>query len=152
MQSHRTHSIVGFLTTLLFASVMLLPCLCGTAMALEVESGGDSDCCPSNEAPAENEDEDPGPDHDCCDGCVVACGEAADIDGNLGEAVLSSTQELTEIDDSSSWWTPDLVATLWLIDQVALFTEGKQPQPANLPTAQRPDRSDTYLQHSTFLI
>lgn len=152
MIAERTHSMLGVLTMLAFLSASLLPCLCATAAAEDIERLEDGDCCPSA-ADTSHEEEPSDTDHsDCCGNCVTACGEAQDFDASpLDVAVVSTTEVTSSIDAPNLWWTPELVATLWVVDHlVSSSNHASTPMVESFDL--RPDRSDTYLQHATFLL
>ena len=144
-----TRSILGLVTTLAFSAVLLLPCFCATAMAQQdVDPADVEECCPSKQAPSDDE---PAHDDCCCDG-VSVCGESGEAPAAQGSyGIVPSSEDMTSIDGPTTWWTPQLVATLWLVDQLASSTDDAEP-PRISPPVQLSDRSDTYLQHSTFLI
>ena len=141
------HSMLATATAIFFASLLLVPCLCATAMAQETGEPSE-DCCPLSQEPTQDDRHD----EDCCGGCTTACGEAEDIGVSAqGGVVISSVEVNGEIDGPNTWWTPDLVAALWFVDRLALLSE-PVPTPEFAVLDNRPDRSDTYLQHATFLL
>lgn len=150
MVLNQIHSLWVFATTLLFASVLLLPCLCATAMAQESDQPAE-DCCPSGQSPMEDGEDRHS--EDCCGGCASACGDTDNTSAIPSGGAIVSTAEIGEdIDGPGLWWTPDIVAALWLVDRFALLEEQRLDALSFIPSEIRPDRSDTYLQHATFLI
>lgn len=153
MLARPIRSAVAVMTTVVFAVVLTLPCLCATAMAGEVDSGDEDKCCPmSKDSEPEEEPQDEQGDHDCCGGCAAACGEAHDMDRTEGEAGgLAQEREADSVSAGQSWWTPELLANLWLIDRLAGLETTSSPT-YRFSHLYRPDRSATYLQHKTLLI
>lgn len=146
----RARSILGLFTTLAFASVLLLPCLCATAFAQGSESTTATDCCPSNQTPQEDEEQ---PAYDCCGGCTTACGQAGDLDVVDVKAALAQSPEIAgDLDGPTQWWTPDLVAALWLADRIANLAQTSASPPIEHLSDPAFDRSDTYLQHAVLLL
>ena len=122
-----------------------MPCLCAAAENAEEPP---SDCCPmSGDSDPTEERED----SDCCCATVGACGEPDAIQSPADLAGLVGTSQLDEIDGPTTWWSPDLVAALWLVDRIASLSAASLP-PAEYTSEVRPDRSNTYLEHATFLV
>ena len=140
--------------TLVFSAALLIPCFCATAMAAEAQTEDSTDCCPeTGESNAESSPDDQQSDHEdtscCCDGPVsCSSNDAADAQF-LPNTVTSSFDE--DLDAPNQWWTPDMVATLWLVDQLSEGVEVSETQPVSLHTV-RPDRSDAYLEHSVLIL
>lgn len=153
MLTRRSTSMLAPVVTLAFSAVMLLPCLCATAMAQDVEStvGDEAGCCPETGEPAESQDEPGDSDDDCCCEGATSCANGVDVESPLSIDATTSSSEETDIDEPTTWWTPDLVATLWVVDVLA---DALQPQPSAHPEPDdvRPDESGTYLKTATLLI
>ena len=138
----RIHSIVAVVATLAFTAMLTLPCFCASASA-QMEESEERCPCTENEHDQEHED--------CCCGCAAATpvDEGTDVLPSGGAVILSVDEDALET--PSTWWSPDLVVTLWLVNRLAEFEAVAHPEDVEPPTL-RPDLSDTYLRHSTFLI
>ena len=146
----QTRSILAGLVTLTFAATMLLPCFCATAFAADLDETSSTDCCPETGESSPGDEEQDG-DACCCNG-LSACGQSDTTErANLDALLGSEVDDGANLEGPTTWWTPDLVAALWLIDRIANSTDSIAPPKFHAPT-DRPDRSDTYLKHATFLI
>ena len=146
----RTKSVTSAAVTLIFSVALLLPCLCATAAAQPMEAAGEeaSDCCPeSAEDDESTEHEDSGC---CCDGPTSCSSNDASDSPFVYQATTSSFDE-DDFEAPTSWWTPQLVATLWLFDRLATYTDHSSPPPTT-STSISTDESETYLQHATLLL
>lgn len=154
MRFQRAHSVVATLVTLAFSAVLLAPCFCATATASELDESDDGDCCPTqNEEPDEPGEHDNDEGDDCCCAVFSVCeqsSQAVPVGG--GDALISTFQEDGEIDSPTTWWTPDLVAALWLVDYLAGVDDTVDVSDDIPPLENRPDRSETYLQQLTLLL
>ena len=153
------HSVVAVVMATVLSLFSLGSCLCSTATAVESDSSdmaasdASSDCCPFSKQ-EENEEPDEGPAHDsCCSDCNMACGEPGERQAHeLPSAVVVSADEMTDVEEADkTWWTPELVATLWLAERLAEFDD-QPPIAIDSPSEHRPDCSGTYLKTSTFLL
>jgi len=119
----------------------------------ETADDGASDCCPETQAAesaSQGEDDDQHGDDCCCDG-VTACSDS-DTKSLSGIDAMPSTFETEhELEGPTFWLTPDLVATLWLVERLAANDGSTTSVPPPLDEV-RTDRSDSYLKHSILLI
>lgn len=88
-----------------------------------------------------------------CDPLCSNGSECGDSTNRIGAAAaaVGSTDELHELEGPDFWWSPQLVATLWLVDRLAEATTPTTP-PGSPPPTLAADRSNTYLTLSTLLI
>jgi hypothetical protein len=145
-------SMLAMVTAIGFVSFLLIPCLCGTAAAAEIEEEP-TGCCPfSQDSDPEETPDDQDPDHDCCSDCGTICVQGQGNGDLVGsEAVLSTERDDLEQAGPKLLWTPQILATLWLVDRLADVEIPSQPPAQHLST-DLIDRSDTYLKFETFLI
>lgn len=140
---------MGTVVTLLFAVALLIPCLCASAAAMEADDS--SGCCPEtgqSEVDVSDHDGQDGDDMSdcCCSDPVDTCSSNDLADTSfLPQTTTSSFEE--NIQGPNTWWTPDLVATLWLVDRLA-DAETTSTVEATAYHSIRPDRSEIYLEHS----
>ena len=140
----RTHSILAGLVMLMFSALLMAPCFCATAMATEAEDADDSGCCPEQAAQESDPQEDPGEEEGCCCTTLSACGQSDGVTiAGDGGAVISTFDEDDAVDRDGTWWTPDLVATLWLVDRLSTAFETPSTSEEIPPHKLRPDRSET---------
>ena len=134
------------LSTLIFASAFMLPCLCSTAMAAEKVEGEAS--CPCSEKDHENQNHG----ESCCCGCdgvnPLEPGESVEMNA---PAALTTNNLGEEVRGPGSWWSPELLVALWLLERVE-FVEDELLPPSQGPPELYSDHSETYLEHSTLLI
>lgn len=141
------HSFLAALATLVFAFVMSLPGVCAMAMA---DSGADEEwkcaCLGSTE------DSEPGDDEGCQCGCgLVKDGQDRPDVEPVQIAMVNAEDELSK-SAPNLWWTPELIAALWVIDQLdgaLILTDPALPPVAALSLW---DQSDLYLKNSILLI
>lgn len=155
MLTRRSTSMLAPLVTLAFSAVLVLPCFCATAMAQGSESGGEAgaDCCPETSSQSTDADSSdvPGDDDDCCcDDGATCVGDAGD-DTVFGHQAVTSSFDESDVEAPNTWWTPDLVATLWVVDRLAETSTPTADQVVETDDV-HPDESDTYLQQATLLI
>ncbi len=146
-------SVLATMTALGFVSFLLIPCLCSTAAAGEIEDEA-TGCCPFSQdsEPEEEGPEDRESNNDCCSDCASTCTKGAgNGDFANSEAVLQMERELLGELTPQTWWTPQILATLWLVDRLAEADFSPEPIAWQIRQA-HPDRSDTYLQLETLLI
>ncbi|MFU8802971.1 MAG: hypothetical protein ACNA8W_04090 [Bradymonadaceae bacterium] len=123
---------------LVLMAALVVPAFCATATAQTLDISGE--------------------DHPCSQAMVEENCNEAEVDHCCGEkqstqleTVISSSDEEEQLQGPTSWWSPDLLVALWLIDRLARSTPIAFPVEASPPIL-RPDRSNTYLIHSTLLI
>lgn len=141
------HSLLAALATLFFTFVMSLPGICAMAVASPGTDGDFSCTCLGSSGDSEVDDE-----HSCSCGCdIMSDGhDSPEVDPVLGG--LASSQEELKVSSPTLWWTPKLVATLWVVDRLAgapILSDPVLPPLAALPLW---DRSDLYLENSILLI
>ncbi len=140
----RIHCIAATLAALVIAAAMIaVPGFCAAATAPSVD---DADA-PEH---VEHHHDDHG---DICGWLCSIGGEFDDEDESIvvSPAMVGSTDELDDLEVPDLWWSPDLVVELWLIDRLAEVTLPATASELSPPDL-RPDRSGTYLTHSTLLI
>ena len=149
MPFRKFNSTLSVMAGLMFSATILLPCLCAAAVDAEDEALGEdeaSSCCPER---AEESPEDEQGDDCCCEG-PMAQTSGDELVAHTGQTALTSSCE-DDVESPNTWWTPDLVATLWLVDRLAT-TELPLPSVDVSSTHHRPDRSATYLEHANLLL
>lgn len=147
------HSILAGLVTLMFSALLVAPCFCSTASAEESGDSDDEGCCPSQVAPDSNSGEEPEDEEGCCCTMLSTCGQSEG--GALsvsGGAVVSTFDDELSLQGPTTWWTPDLVATLWVVDRLSIAFDSAPSWSEVPPYIVRPDRSQSYLTHSVLLI
>lgn len=141
------HSLLAAFATLFFTFAMSLPGVCALAMA-KVEEDGEWSCS----CLGSSEDEGAAEADECCCGCgpVTDGQDRPDVEPVL--SAVAPVQEEHLLSPPTLWWTPKLVATLWLVDTLA--TSSVSLDPTLPPVAVLPlwDQSDLYLKNSTLLI
>ncbi len=114
---------------------------------------GSSECCPETqdtESASNGGDDDQHGDDCCCDG-VSTCSDSDSRTLSGVDAIPSTFEMDHQLEGPTFWLTPDLVATLWLVERLAANIGSSTSVPPPLIEA-RTDRSDAYLEHSILLI
>lgn len=133
-QMKGNRSVVG--ATIAVLTVLVLSCICSTAVAYD-DVVADEDCCCAEEEEREAKS------HCCCSSTIM--------DGMVGEGLSVRNGLADVLEEPSTWWSPQPIAIWRLVEQ---SVDQYRPLTAlsHLSSGNPPDRSDAYLRHLILLI
>ncbi len=151
IQSIRQRGQVGGLAGLvMFAALLLLPCLCSSAWAQDMDQ--DEGCCPSTVDEEQGQGGDEAPGMECCceeGGCKEASSAVADgSEVVMSENLLTVTPPESDLSD----WVPTVLAVMWLAQRLEVMTYDAGGAEVPQREQVQPDGRSTYLNHEILLI